>query len=105
MVWRQGKAVIIRRASRRIFFLGLKSFCSSLPSMNPSALPETGTGYRWIESEHPDLSFYNVPRYFPWPVEEPETIDLKKDFPFDIMLRAVPRLPLEKNWRYAIWKH
>lgn len=52
--------------------------------------------YRWVEVQHEDLDFYNVPRPLPWPREAELRVDAEKDFPFRTLVDGI-RLLLSDN--------
>jgi tetratricopeptide (TPR) repeat protein len=49
----------------------------------------TAKPYRWVEIQHEDLDFYNVPRPFPWPRSAEIGVDAEKDFPFRTLLDGI----------------
>jgi tetratricopeptide (TPR) repeat protein len=65
----------------------------------------TAKPYRWIEIQHEDLDFYNVPRPFPWPRTAEIRVDAEKDFPFRTLLDGIHLLLAdEEDPPHPLWR-
>jgi tetratricopeptide (TPR) repeat protein len=53
--------------------------------------------YRWVEIQHEDLDFYNVPRPFPWPRSAETQVDANDDFPFRTLVDGIRLLLADRE--------
>ena len=52
--------------------------------------------YRWLNLDHPDISFFNLPRPIPWPADA-EPWEEHGDFPFSVLRRGIQLLEKDQS--------